>query len=558
MSAVRQPTVSVVIPVYNAMPYLEQTLASVARQSIGTDALEVVAVDDGSTDGSGDVLDAWAKEKPWRMKVIHQEASGGPSRPRNVGLDHATGRYVFFLDGDDCLGPEALERLVAMAERNGADTVLGKLVGVGRIIRPEVRQVFAKNVDRADKAAVYYTLMPFKLFRRAMLEEHGLRFPEHMRISEDQHFVARAYLHSTVISILADYDCYYLVRRGDNGNITLGGLDYPTMVAQAAEMVELVTGLTEPGAMRDRMVARHVKAELLRRFDRRFLAADAAERKELVDLAAPHAHAWITPGVLAELDVAERLRAHCLREGLIDELAAVVEWDVAGRPGKALLRDGRLYAPAPFPPVSSTAYEELCDITDAALGASPRRRLERVDWNGSVVELSGYAYLDQVDTDALRTEIVLRHSASKRETAVPAQLEASPHLTVSRGKETYDYGLAGFRASVDLASAADGRPLDPGVWEISLRCTAHGLTARGALGKALGPDVPQRTEQRVVTLPKADAPPEADGRPHTVSVGPKQVRFTVEIRPVPEPPSTLTRVKRKLGRAIRVAPGGTR
>ncbi|WP_165430429.1 glycosyltransferase family 2 protein [Streptomyces sp. BK239] len=543
-----------VIPVFNAMPYLEQTLASVARQSIGMDAVEVVAVDDGSTDGSGEVLDAWAKDKPWRMTVVHQEASGGPSRPRNVGLDHATGRYVFFLDGDDCLGPETLERLVAMAEKNGADTVLGKLVGVGRVIRPEVREVFAKNVDRADKAAVYYTLMPFKLFRRAMLEEHGLRFPEHMRISEDQHFVARAYLHSEVISIVADYDCYYLVRRGDNGNITLGGLDYPTMVAQAAETVELVTGLTEPGPTRDRMVARHAKAELLRRFDRRFLAAGPEERKELADLAAPHAHTWVTPGVLAELDVAERLRVHCLREGLLDELAAVVEWDMAGRPGKALARGGRLYAPAPFPPVSSAAYEELCDITDAALGASPRRRLDKVGWDGSVVELSGYAYLDQVDTGTLRTEVLLRHTGTERELVLPARLEATPHLTVSRGKETYDFGLAGFRASVDLAAADDGRPLGPGTWEVSLRCAAEGLTARGGLGTALGADVPRQAEQRVVVLPRADG----DDRPHTVSVGPKRGRFVVEIRPVPEPPSMPIRIRRGLGRVVRRVRGGTR
>ncbi|MFF7182826.1 glycosyltransferase [Streptomyces sp. NPDC008121] len=542
MNDATTPIVSVVIPVYNAMPYLEQALASVARQSIGTDVIEVIAVDDGSTDGSGDVLDEWAR-KDWAMTVVHQEASGGPSRPRNAGLDRATGRYVFFLDGDDCLGPQALERLVNMAEKNGADTVLAKLVGVGRVIRKEVQQVFARNVDRADAATVYYTLMPFKLFRRSMIEEHGLRFPEHMRISEDQHFVARAYLHSRVISILADYDCYYLVRRGDDGNITSGGLDYPTMVSQAAELVGILTELTEPGAMRDRMVARHVKAELLRRFDRRYLRADEAERKALVELARPHAEAWVTPGVLARLDVAERLRVHCLREGLLDELARVVEWDLAGRPGKALLRDGRLYAAVPYPPVSSAVYEELCDITDVALGASPRRRVDELTWRGSVLELSGYAYLDQVDTDGLETEVVLRHAATKQEIVVPAQREGSPHLTVSRGRETYDYGLAGFRASFDLAAADGGRSLGAGTWEVFLRCTARGMTASGGLGGALGPDVPQRTVRRTVDLSPAD------GCPHTVSVGPSDGKLALQIQPVP---STLSRFKTRLGRAARI------
>ncbi|MFI8828510.1 glycosyltransferase family 2 protein [Streptomyces sp. NPDC053431] len=546
MSATRTPTVSVVVPVYNAMPYLEQTLASVARQSLGVDAVEIVAVDDGSTDGSGEFLDTWAAAHPGAMTVVHQDASGGPSRPRNVGLEHATGTYVFFLDGDDCLGPQALERLVAMAEKNGSDTVLAKLVGVGRVIRKEVREVFAKNVDQADPAVVYWTLMPFKLFRRAMLEEHKLRFPEHMRISEDQHFVARAYLHSRVISILADYDCYYLVGRGDNGNITAGGLDYPTMVSQADEIVGLVEELTEPGDLRDRLITRHAKVELLRRFDRRYLNDSADERRAVVELARPYAERWVTPGVFARLDVAERLRVHCIREGRLDELASVVEWDVAGRPGKTVVRDGRLFAAAPYPPADSAAYTELCDVTDAAVGVSPRRRVDELSWQGSVIELAGYAYLDQVDTEALTTEVVLRHRGSKREVVVPVTRETSPHLTVSRGRETYDYGQAGFRVALDLAALADGAPLEAGTWEISLRCSAQGLTARGGLGGALGTGIPRQPDRRTLALA-----PEG-GRPYTVSVAPQGGQLTVTLKPQPAPPSTFTRVKRKLGRAVRV------
>ncbi|MFF0749553.1 glycosyltransferase family 2 protein [Streptomyces sp. NPDC004267] len=542
MTTPSTPTVSVVIPVYNAMPYLEQTLASVERQSIGTDAIEIVAVDDGSTDGGGEFLDAWAARYAGAMTVVHQEASGGPSRPRNVGLDHATGTYVFFLDGDDCLGPRALERLVAMAEKNGADTVLAKLVGAGRTISPTARDVFAKNVDRADPAVVYWTLMPFKLFRRAMLEEHGLRFPEHMRISEDQHFVARAYLHSGVISVVGDYDCYYLVGRGDQGNITHGGLDYATMVAQADELVGIVEELTEPGDLRDRLITRHVKVELLRRFGRRFLDDSDTDRKAVAELARPYAERWVTPGVLARLDVAERLRVHCIKEGLLDELAAVVEWDVAGRPGKTVVRDGRLYAAAPY-----TGVPELCDVTDAALGASPRRRVEELTWEGTVVELAGYAYLDQVDTDALTIETVLRHRDSGRETVLPVTAEATPHLTVSRGRETYDFGRAGFRIRLDLT---DVRTLSEGAWDISLRCSAHGLTAEGRLGGPLAADIPRRVERRTLALG-----PEGS-RPYDVSLGPEGAQLTLRLKQQPAPPappSTLTRVKRKLRRLARRA-----
>src|SRR5437763_445605 len=103
-----QPEVSVIIPVYNAMPYLLTCLSSVLEQTIGRDELEVLAVDDGSTDDSVGQLRLLAAGWPG-LRVFRQSHSGGPSRPRNLGLARANGRYVFFLDADDYLAPQALQ-----------------------------------------------------------------------------------------------------------------------------------------------------------------------------------------------------------------------------------------------------------------------------------------------------------------------------------------------------------------------------------------------------------------------------------------------------------------
>ncbi|MGJ3559518.1 glycosyltransferase family 2 protein [Streptomyces sp. INA 01156] len=97
--------------------------------------MEVIAVDDGSTDGTGECLEEFAGRAPMPVTVIRQANSGGPSGPRNIGLDRATGRYVFFLDADDRLGHEALQRMVAMADRAGTDVVLGRVEGVNRAPR---------------------------------------------------------------------------------------------------------------------------------------------------------------------------------------------------------------------------------------------------------------------------------------------------------------------------------------------------------------------------------------------------------------------------------------
>ena len=110
------PDVSVIVAVYNTMPYLTECLRSLVTQSIGLDRMEIIAVNDGSTDDSPRELERFAKRYPSVMKVLHQANSGGPATPSNRGLEVARGRYVFFIGSDDYLGHEALERLVAGAD----------------------------------------------------------------------------------------------------------------------------------------------------------------------------------------------------------------------------------------------------------------------------------------------------------------------------------------------------------------------------------------------------------------------------------------------------------
>ena len=127
--------VSVVLPVYNTRRYLAECLDSILAQDLSPEELEVVAVDDGSTDGSGEVLDAYAERHP-NLRVIHQENSGWPGRPRNVGRAASRGRYVFFADSDDQLAPSALRALYDFAVAHGSDVVVPKVVPLDGPARP--------------------------------------------------------------------------------------------------------------------------------------------------------------------------------------------------------------------------------------------------------------------------------------------------------------------------------------------------------------------------------------------------------------------------------------
>ncbi len=120
--------ISVVIPVYNSEEYLGETLESVVAQTVGMDAIQVVIVDDGSTDGSAAICRSFQERYPANV-VFHQQPNGGVSSARNAGLDRASGRIVTCLDSDDQWAPESFAYAVDFFDNqeNNVDVLVGEL-----------------------------------------------------------------------------------------------------------------------------------------------------------------------------------------------------------------------------------------------------------------------------------------------------------------------------------------------------------------------------------------------------------------------------------------------
>lgn len=204
--------ISVLISVYNKENYLARCLDSICLQTMPPEDVEIICVDDKSTDHSLEILHEYREKYP-NITVIEREVnSGAPGLPRNEALEMATGKYVFFVDSDDFIGIEALERLYNFAEENNSDTLLCKMKGVGG--RGVPRSMFHKNEANVDLAnsRIIFTLTSLKLFRRSLLIDNNIKFHPEYRSGEDQPFVMKAYLESDVISTLSDYDYYYAVK----------------------------------------------------------------------------------------------------------------------------------------------------------------------------------------------------------------------------------------------------------------------------------------------------------------------------------------------------------
>jgi len=177
------PTVSVIIPVYNAAAYLSRCMDSVLGQTHGD--LEVILVDDGSTDDSPALCDDYALRDP-RVKVLHQ-ANGGASAARNNGLDHATGELVAFVDSDDWIVLDAYAYLLDLMQQNDSDIAEAMLEvaysASHRMQQPPVQISLFEGED----ILIHYLMhneyqMGIRLYRRAMF--HDVRF-DVGRITED-------------------------------------------------------------------------------------------------------------------------------------------------------------------------------------------------------------------------------------------------------------------------------------------------------------------------------------------------------------------------------------
>ncbi|WP_416979039.1 glycosyltransferase family 2 protein [Streptomyces sp. T028] len=352
------PDVSVVVAVYNTMPYLTECLNSLIGQSIGRERLEIVAVDDGSTDDSGRELDRFAALYPDTVKVIHQPNSGGPAAPSNRALDVATGRYVYFIGSDDFLGEEALERMVKCADAHDSDVVVGKMVGTnGRYVHQALYKENVADVSLYD-SALPFTLANTKLFRRDMVEKYHLRFPEHLPVGSDQPFTIEACVRARKISVVADYTCYYAVKRGDASNITYRA-DHLARLRAAAEIMDFTAGLIDAGPGRDAVLRRHFTWELAKLVQDDFPSLDRELQRQLCTGIGRLADAYLTDGVRDAMDVKRRVRIALAQAVAIDELAEAISSE-------------KEHGAPPFVVEGERAYARYPGFRDPRIGVSDR------------------------------------------------------------------------------------------------------------------------------------------------------------------------------------------
>lgn len=470
-----QVKVSVVVPVFNPGPAIEPCIASLLGQSLPAGEVEILFVDDGSTDGSGARLDAVAAEAP-NVRVIHIPPSGAPGRPRNVGLAEARGEYVHFVDADDILAPRALEWLTRFADEHGSDVVMGKYASAS-LRRSQV--VFTHSHARASLTSTPDLLTaswaPAKLFRTALLREHRITFPEGWRWLEDQVFLLRAYLAARNISIFADAPCYFFVRREEGGHLSAEAQSPEPHVAHLGEAFDVIEAGTPPGPLRDQLLRRFYRANVLSRLDDRFLAADAALRDRTFSAFHRFATTRVDPSVDATFSGVNRVRARLLRAGNAEGLVALIEYveahDLTATVTSLRWHDRRLTA------------DVQGELRHRETGAPMRFLLRdgRTWMDPDVVRFGDELVEMRIGPMTGRVSLVDPETAL--EWLVPARFVPVP-------VELEDHRSGGRLASVAVHSTVEvdplrigpaGIPLADGAWSVGLRWNTGGLNRSAPL-----------------------------------------------------------------------------
>lgn len=211
------PSISVIFPVYNTESYLPQAMESLAVQTIRD--FELVAVDDGSTDRSGEILREYAGRFP-RMKIIRQE-NRGHTAALNTGLRNADGRYIAFVDSDDWIAPDMLGHLLRTAETCGADLVQCGYASVYPDCTIPRQSLWActrtgrQGIPLAECPELLFldNVNCNKLYRRSMLDRFGIEFDPELKMAGDLPFFFQTLLAANRIAVTGDVLYFYRQQR---------------------------------------------------------------------------------------------------------------------------------------------------------------------------------------------------------------------------------------------------------------------------------------------------------------------------------------------------------
>jgi CDP-glycerol glycerophosphotransferase len=471
-----------VVPFYNNGDVLAECLRSIAAQTFGD--LQVIMVDDGSTDDGGRIAREWAGADP-RFTLV-QAPNGGPGKARNLGIKQANGEFLAFVDGDDMLPPHTYDVLLHTLESSGSDFVSGAVsrfgTGGGHASALHERAIKGRktgtHVTRSPEL-LYDISVWNKLFRKSFWDAHALRYPEGV-VWEDLQLMTRAHVLAKAVDVIPDHIYYWRERAAGEFSITQNRTSIQNLRDRITALLAIDTFLREraPG----RLLRQHQRKALVN--DLWLYVRDLGRvgedyLREYFGLAGSYL-ATVSRRVHRSLPATHKLAYHLTSRKLAGPLLEYVTW-LSGQQVTTVgvvRRFGRLRADLPFRTdralrIPGRVYRPHWRDLD------PFVQVESVGWQRGNLVIAGLAYVPSIGISKRRYTskiVILRPRRRLRPPVVSiATSFRHPRATVLSGQELYDYTWAGFRCEISSRwFRLAGRWLT-GDWDCFILVRAHGV-----------------------------------------------------------------------------------
>ncbi|MFD3657234.1 CDP-glycerol glycerophosphotransferase family protein [Streptomyces sp. NPDC058620] len=481
------PRLTVVVPLYNVEEYLGACLDSLAGQTMPD--LEVVMVDDGSTDGSGRVAREFAARDP-RFRLITQENAGlGAARNAGVREAHRDGEFLTFVDSDDIVPPGAYERMLAELSRSGSDFVTGNVLRLRANGVLEQSPMFRKPMEK-PRSATHVTrdwvllgdrIACNKVFRRSFWDRHAFAFPvgvlyEDIAVVLPAHFLARS------VDVVEEPVYHWRDRAGSittRRAVPLGIRDRVTAVSTVSTFLA-GRGMTEAKRRYDG----HALSGDLWLFIDALPDGDAAFHEAFLE----HANAFaatVDPAVVDALPLHLRVKWQLIRERRMPELLALLAYEKSDR--DTFHVRGPLRPRAQYPVIEGPLPHRATALSGTDLPV--HAHLTEAVWRDGLLRLKGYAYVRNAPGRSAGTGWL---RSGRRVLPLRLRTFRTDEAAARSGRTLHRYERSGFEAVVDprrLAAKGAGKS-GRTTWKLESVVLGGGRPRRGPMRLLGNPAAP--------------------------------------------------------------------
>jgi len=495
------PRLTVVVPVYNVESFLEDCLRSIAAQSLAE--LDIVMIDDGSTDSSAEIAAEFAAQDP-RFRLIRQENQGlGAARNAGIRASDPRTEYLTFVDSDDVIPEYAYRLCLEVLNETGSDFASGNvhlLDSKGTRQSPMHRGPMKTSRLRThitrDRSLVGDRLAPNKVFRRSFWERNQFAFPEGV-LYEDIPVTIPAHFLAKTVDVLTEPIYYWRQRESGGPSITQRRTE-----PQAVR--DRINGVDEVSRFLASCIANDPAYEKYKRwYDKSVIDGDIKIflnilpevddefRALFLQLANDYMNR-VDLSVLDELPAIMRLKWHLVRKHKMAELLEVLAYE-RKKESIPVVRRLHRYAKYPFFDDSSAGIPKELYRLDQELKL--KSRLTAVDWQDGKMVITGFAHVNNINVHKrhMSLKVVgLRHTSSKRVVLLPTRTTFSPETTATSGQSRYSYDYSGFEFTLDPKKLRHKGEWVEGKWRVNIGVFSRGLLRRstintGASGSAVYP-----------------------------------------------------------------------